>query len=788
MRRILPFLIVAIMVSPISISMARSVHATYAEDLFPQGSMSNPEDWEFKKHLAFTQENSPQDGDYVFGMVADNRMTLGVSLPEHKDEMTFWSVSTTTNSNASIGYPDGAYTYSTGPDITVGGFNVGSVSSNDITKVELMIHFNVPELLTQDKVRFSVINDGLHDLVKTWSNTQSGLYYMNNGWSMELPGYENLSWSEISNLEMNLDYVSNGATDDSQLQVDAVGLRIEMKTPWYGAERVTATAVNQFNQWPLIDLDFSTGNLDSVSIAPCGLESSSGVWTTDTIELPPEQSWGRIHVDFDDSQNGTVDIEYLSEEGSWIAISDDTIPNTQADTKFRFTIKDTCLNKAWVDINDPHINVNGSISGDISAMNSTTTRWTIVVNGKTVANYNGTQIGTFDYQIPIGDVLSSSDTEIEVKIKSWYSWENDGSESRVSLTINSIEIIGAYSIEYDEDPHCQMIGSHDLQEDGGGMILPYLSRCSDDRTSVEDLLVKFDNSNPGVVEVDLTEGQVRIRLIPEASGTSTITTTVTDNAGNTHVEISTINVAFVDDLPVLEDFIGTIPVEHGYDHEIPFSLYDIDTLPSDLTVYTNRSWATVDMQVRNITVNAPVPGFTSVLVTACDLTNCVEKVLDLEVRALSELFVEEIRINDGIRAGDVFDVKVFVRNSGQVTATMVSVRCTADEQTFGSGTIQVLEPGQMGSVICSMKAPEDDSSLIIEAEVDRGTTIDEVDETNNVGTVVIGIGEALQQETSSGSEGFDLGSGSIYTLSIVLVIVIIGLFGLLAPSKIKKVE
>ena len=448
----------------------------------------------------------------------------------------------------------------------------------------------------------------------------------------------------------------------------------------------------------------------------------------------------------------------------------------------------TCLQKAWIDINDPHIRVTGNISGDISSMNTTTTRWTIVVNGQTVANNDGTSLGNFDYQIPIGDVLDSTDTELEIKIKSWYSWENDGSQSSLNLAINNIEIIGAYSIEYDEDPHCQLIGSHDLQEDGGGLILPLLTRCSDDRTDVADLLVEFENSNEDVVEVDLTEGQVRIRLVPEAFGTSIITTTVTDNAGNFYREISTINVAEVDDLPVLQDFAGTIPVEHGFDHQISFTISDVDTLAEDLTVTTNRSWANVNMQDRTIVVNAPVPGFTSVLITACDKSNCVERVLDLEVRALSELYVEELRVDDNIRAGDVFDVKVYVRNSGQVTATMVSVRCTADEQTFGSGIIQVLAPGQMGSVICSMQAPTDDNSLIIEAEVDRGTSIDEIDETNNIATVVIGIGEQLPLDTSDDTQGFEIGQGSIYTLSIVVIIIIAGVFGLLAPAKIKKLE
>ena len=122
----------------------------------------------------------------------------------------------------------------------------------------------------------------------------------------------------------------------------------------------------------------------------------------------------------------------------------------------------------------------------------------------------------------------------------------------------------------------------------------------------------------------MTEGQVRIKLVPEASGVAQITVKVTDSAGNYWSEVSTINVATVDDEPVLEEFPSVVPVEHGYEHRIPFELSDIDTFNQDLVVTTNRSWAEVDMTTREIIVDAPTPGFTSVLVTACDESSCVE--------------------------------------------------------------------------------------------------------------------------------------------------------------------
>ena len=787
MRR-LTVLVLVMLIFPALLAEARSVHSTETVEMFPQGNMEDPSQWEFKRHLAFTSESAPDDGQYVSGMIADDHMTLGISLPEHLDHQTVWATTTPTNSNASLGAPDGAYHFSTGPDITLGGFDTSSLNSNIIESVELVVHFDIPDALQQDKTRFSVINNGVYDLVKTWSNTQNGLFYMNNGWSIEIFSPDNWTWNELSNLEINLDYVSNGGTDDSQLQVDAVGLKITMRTAWYGAERVVASSINQFSEWPIMDLDLNTGQLDSVSTAPCGLDSDGGTWTTEILEKPASQSWGRIHLDHSDS-NGTVSIEYKDNQGAWVSIATRTIPVVSGDLQLRFTITDTCLTKAWIDINDPHIRVQGSISGDVSAMVANSTRWTMVVNGQTISNNDATLLGPFDLQIPIGHTLNSADNELEIKVKVWYNWGNDGSPSSLALTINSIDVIGAYSIEYDEDPVCSLIGSHDLQEDAGGLILPLLSRCSDDRTPVNNLAVTFQNTNPNVVEVDLTEGQIRIKLVPEASGTAQIVTKVTDSAGNYWSETSTINVAEVDDKPVLEEFPSVVPVEHGYAHYISFALSDKDSFNEDLTVTTNRSWATVNMTTREILVNPPSPGFTSVLVTACDESSCVDRIIDLEVRALAELYIEEIRIEDDIRAGDIFEVKVFVRNSGQVSATMIGVRCSADSQSFGSGTIQLLEAGQLGFIVCDMQAPYDDDSLIIEAEVDRGTSIDEVDETNNIKSEIIVIGEEVEEKTNSESnDSIEVGQNAIYIGSALVIVLIIAIFVAIAPPKIKKLE
>ena len=87
MRRF-ALLVILLLVMPLTLVQARSVHETHVEDMFPQGEMNDASDWMFKRHLAFTAEDRVEDGEYVTGMVADGHMTLGISLPEHLDHQT----------------------------------------------------------------------------------------------------------------------------------------------------------------------------------------------------------------------------------------------------------------------------------------------------------------------------------------------------------------------------------------------------------------------------------------------------------------------------------------------------------------------------------------------------------------------------------------------------------------------------------------------------------------------------------------------------------------------------
>ena len=344
------------------------------------------------------------------------------------------------------------------------------------------------------------------------------------------------------------------------------------------------------------------------------------------MAVPAEQSFGRIHFVVNESgTEANVSVQYAtSSDGiaysGFSMYSGDALPSADF-IKVRISTDIACIVSVHVDINDPTLFIDGRIYGDASGINATLSRWTITVNDVTVANLP-VELGSFSHQLPIGHALLGQDTSIAVSIKTWFTWDSDGSQSTTAFEVNSIEIDGGYDIFYDEDPVCQLVGDQYLTEDGGGLFVPLLSRCTDDRGLPEDLVVSFENSEPEIVDVSLDQGEVRISLQSEQSGSSQITMTVVDAAGNSHTETFNVFVASVDDAPVLNEFPALVQVEHALETTIPFAWSDVDSATTAMTITANRSWVDVDLESETITLTAPTPGYSSVLLSLCDATSC----------------------------------------------------------------------------------------------------------------------------------------------------------------------
>ena len=781
---------------------ARSVHETAEYDLFPQGELSNPADWSLQATTSFTS----QPATYTDTMVADQRITMVHQRPQNLDSMDYWGTNSPTESDNVVGSPDGLFAWSTGPVMSVDGFDFSASTQYVITSVDVLVAFKITDSLSIDSVRLSMDWSNGTDLMRTWSNTNGAVDHINNSaYRMSITSVDDWSWSMLSSIGLTMDYVSVGQTDDARLELDAIGLEVTMETAWYGGEVAQAVSTASGHDMPIQEIDMSQGEYNGMSLSVCGLESTDtstiGSWTSAALQRPAEQYFGRIHFDVNESgTEGNVSVQYAtSADGE--SFSDFAMHNTDAlpmteYLKVRVLTDTSCVTSVRVDVNDPTLSIAGRIYGDGSGIDGNYSRWTLSVGGTTVANLP-VSVGLFNHEIPIGAYMSPGQTELSIMVKTWFTWDSDGSASTTALEVNSIDVSGGYDIFYDEDPVCQLVGDQQLSEDGGGIFVPLLTRCTDDRTDPTLLTVEFENSQPDLVNVSLNQGEVRVSLLSEQSGSAQILLTVSDEAGNSHVESFNIIVDSIDDAPVLNEFPSLVRVEHAVATPLSYIWSDVDTIPADLTISSNKTWVEVDLINSSLLITAPTPGYTSVELTLCDQTTCVDRVLDLDVRSLPDLRIESVVVGEGsadgtfvelteVELGSYVTTRVYVANDGFINAEMVTIRCTVNGMVGDIATITTLEPGAMSIATCEFQVPYEGQLLRIEAIVDGGEIIDEGDETNNEGSVNLVLIEPTVIDDVSTDEG--MSTTTIWIISILVLAAIIGGFTFFAPAKIRKYE
>ena len=781
---------------------ARSVHETAEYDLFPQGELTNPEDWSLQATTSFTS----QPATYTDTMVADQRITMVHQRPQNLDTMDYWGTNSPTESDNVVGSPDGLFAWSTGPVMSVDGFDFSASTQYVITSVDVLVAFKITDSLSIDSVRLSMDWSNGTDIMRTWSNTNGAVDHINNSaYRLSISSVDDWSWSMLSSIGLTMDYVSVGQTDDARLELDAIGIEVTMETAWYGGEVAQAVSTASGHDMPIQEIDMSQGEYNGMSLSVCGLESTDtstiGSWTSAALQRPAEQYFGRIHFDVNESgTEGNVSVQYATsadgESFSAFAMHNtDALPMTEY-LKVRVLTDTSCITSVRVDVNDPTLSIAGRIYGDGSGIDGNYSRWTLSVGGSTVANLP-VSVGQFNHQIPIGAFMSPGQTELSIMVKTWFTWDSDGSASTTALEVNSIDVSGGFDIFYDEDPICQLVGDQQLSEDGGGIFVPLLTRCTDDRTDPTLLNVEFENSQPDLVDVSLNQGEVRVSLLSEQSGSAQILLTVSDEAGNSHVESFNIIVDSIDDAPVLNEFPSLVRVEHAVATPLSFIWSDVDTIPADLTISSNKTWVEVDLINSSLLITAPTPGYTSVELTLCDQTTCVDRVLDLDVRSLPDLRIESVVVGEGsadgtfvelteVELGSYVTTRVYVANDGFINAEMVTIRCTVNGMVGDIATITTLEPGAMSIATCEFQAPYQGQLLRIEAIVDGGEIIDEGDETNNEGSVNLILIESTVIDDVSSDEG--ISTTTIWIISILVLVAIIGGFTFFAPAKIRKYE
>ena len=104
-------------------------------------------------------------------MIADGELSFTHNRPDNFQTHTSWASYSPTDSNFSLGSPDGSYTWSTGPDITLSGYSFTGLESRTLANVSMIMHISIPDSLPSDEISITIEANGPEKLVKTIART-----------------------------------------------------------------------------------------------------------------------------------------------------------------------------------------------------------------------------------------------------------------------------------------------------------------------------------------------------------------------------------------------------------------------------------------------------------------------------------------------------------------------------------------------------------------------------------------------------------------------------------------
>ena len=789
-------------------------------DLLPAGTFDNASEWDLSTNKAYSTDSA----EHSASVIADGRLSFTHNRPVNYNEIAAWASVSPSGDNLSIGYPDcfkpisdpvcdndsdgdsdGGFSWTKGPIIELSGFDLSEGSNYEIANVSLSVAFRVPAALQQDSVRIIVESGGTQHLIQTYAHTMGEVNHMNyNAMVYSLDSIQSWTWAELSSLTIMLDYVSVGEFDDTELQVDAAGLIVKHLQPWGTFELAQASHSVLFEEYPIIEINLTTGSFDGLSLSPCGLENtgqSSGTWVTSPLALPHGQAWGRFHPDL----SGNASWHYSTSENGegWstmMPISVGEIIQTIAPhLRFHGTLIDGCIEGLTVDINNPVLTIQGEIIGDVHSMVPGFATLRVAMNGEEVASHDITSNNsTFHLMAAVGHLLSPGGGVIEVGLSARFHWSSNGSSEDIIIQVETMSISGGFLIEWDRDPVCDGQNDQIFDEDGGGRLLDFIYTCADDITPNTDLVVTVSSADTSILDANFINGQVRLQPIADAHGETTVTITVKDERQNTWVDEIAVIITAVDDSPEMVSIPVELTVEIDEPMSIPFAYWDRDTPSNLLDIEITPEWAV--FSAGQITFNPTIVGSHSVIISVTDETTEINQSVTVIATKQADVWVQSIDIIDqntgesSITEGNDIAIDVFVRNSGHIVAQPVTVRCSIDGQTIGTPQIAMIAPGGLETASCNEWNRLDIKSgeVTLEIEIDWTGEVDETNEVNNLWSTIITVQD---RNESPGDSDNGLQTDSIlneYNSFLWISVTALGLFAILVfiygPNQIRKIE
>ena len=756
-----------------------SVIETRDVEMLEAGDFEDESLWEITNTRGFSQEVAL----HTIGMVADSELSFTHSRPDNFDEFTAWASTSPTGSSGTLGEADDVYTWSIGPNISMGGYFFDGLHDYEIEEVSLVLHFSIPDVLNEDEVNVLLQNHGADILVTTYVRTLSAVNRMTNPLVLSLDGLTEWNWENLEGTQFTVDYISeNEGTElprDSEVRVDAAGLRVKFHQPWYSFENSKAIHSIAAEHSPVIEFGPYDGDISGLIQSTCGLMpdgSDVGSWNI-SVETPPEQSIGRIHV----IGTGNYTIWASNAEGGFDeAQSGEILTGSGNVREISIEVEDGCIEGAKVDINDPKLLISGSIAGSVSGLSQAASYIRFAVGGILVHSED-MEIGQFSISIPVGHALPKSGDELEIGVAARFQWSYNGTAETTVVHINSISISGGYEVDWDYDPTCSNLEDLHFVEDEGGQIIPISSRCSDDITSPGDLTVFALSSNPDIVEASGDGNLLRIQPMDDSHGSSLVEVVVSDESGNSWEGEFTVNVQPIEDPPSISDLPLAVYIDLGDTLTIEPLFYDSDSDVLEIT--TSKSWASVG-EGGSISLTPVDSGTHNLTITVSDGENQESQSMEVIVTAKPDLVVESIELRIGTNSqtefiqGDVIEIAGFVRNEGRGSASDIQFQCTANGLLVDSGTIQEISPGELKIAVCDTQLIDSSNALPISLEIDSTNSIDEVSEENNAISVQI-----IVESPDSGSG--DSGNSFFLVASLLVILASIAAFQL-GPRPLKR--
>ena len=734
--------------------------------------------------LSATSGFAGDEAQYTDTSINSGTLQFTHQRPRNYQSHISYASNSETGATLATGVPDGDYSWSKGPDIIVSGFDFQGLETRDIIEVTLRLHISIPDPMPSDEVMIVVDDGSSVTLVSTIARTTGPIDRFTIPLNYGLGNGSVWDWAMLSAASVKIDYVSDGAPDDSEIQVDAVALEVSFFQPWYGFENAKAVATITPSSHPIMDFDVNSGSIAGLEISPCGLQpsgNSPGEWSILTVIPPFEQSLGRIHIISEEGLDATLAIRTPGSQ--WTTWSEGALLPQALSIDIMLVIRDGCVGGLRVDINDPTLYVTGTVDGNMSGIVSESSHIRFAI-GTNLALEVPFLNGPFSYEIPVGDLLPSSGGDLLLGIGTRFQWSSDGEEESVTMTIESMTISGGYSIDIDTSPTCLTPSNQYLVEDEGGITVPILSACSDDRDPYSQLEITATSRIDELLDLTISGGDLQIQPFQDSSGSSMVDITVSDSADNYWSGSFLVDIQPVADPPSVQGLPSTITVELGETLRIPLTITDPDT--EELTITTSRSWANIDDS--HLVLTPVVPGSSLLVITVGDGNAYIDIEIDVIVRALPLLMIDDVSsfnddLNEELPPGTLIDLSTTVWNQGEGAAFDIDVSCHVDGILYQNIRIPLIEPNSPAQVTCAIPAPTEQGEFTISVEIESKNQV--IDPSSSLQYSIVAAVEGPIDESGILSTILS-GNNTSIALLIVLFSTLCGAALYLGPNKVRK--